>query len=139
MSCKYRAAVHISFLRTLTALCFYLQLGWSIRSRSQPSAVRWAESCRYVPTCPEAPCLRLWIWLCKKYFNFEMRKKPNAVSVIGGHQWTIVFDHFGIDVSTSFSQYSEKPPPSVKVHTSLLSSLNVVFLPMSELLNTIEY
>ena len=108
MSCKYRAAVHISFLRTLTALCFYLQLGWSIRSRSQPSAVRWAESCRYVPTCLAAPCLRLWIWLCKKYFNFEMRKKPDAVPVIGGHQWTIVFDHFGIDVSTSFSQYSEK-------------------------------
>ena len=37
-----------------------------------------------------------------------MRKKPDAVPVIGGHQWTIVFDHFGIDVSTSFSQYSEK-------------------------------
>ena len=85
MCCKYRGAVYISFLRTLTALYFYLQLGWSIRSRSQPSAVRWAESCRYVPTCPAAPCLRLWIWLCKKYFNFEMRKKPDAVPVISGH------------------------------------------------------
>ena len=47
-------------------------------------------------------------------------------------------DNVDIDLYIVLTIFREAPPPSVKVPTSLLSSLNVVFLPMSELLNTIE-
>ena len=46
-------------------------------------------------------------------------------------------DNVDIDLYIVFTIFREAPP-SVKMPTSLLSSLNVVFLPMSELLNTIE-